>query len=512
MLTSAETERRLDRVLAELAPDALGDRTAKWRVLRLGLAVSLRSPVNPLWVPEGRSGSRAGGAEYRLTQVTGEGKKGDALEEADLTDALRAMLGVLHERDLFAPEHREGLFASLLEFHIERGLEELVRVWEEEHELGLALVRLLAPPGQALVQAVGELAAEQIVRAFLEQGVVVRNTQPAQPGPRLTHVPLYVPDATDYDRIVGGLNTLAFTLGLPQDSLSLDTGDGAGGSTGEAKTLTLLVPRPRETWQSPGYAALRAELGRVPAGLRLPLALGVNTRGQPLVLDLGQAPHVLIGGSTGSGKSVVLHGILCGLLLHSGEPLRLHLCDAKGTELGDYQGAPKVARVATRVEDIVEVVGGLVQTMDERFRELGARGLRDIVQAREQKLDWPCELLVLDELTDLLMQAPRAEADLVRLAQKGRGAGIHLILATQRPDAKTLPGNLRSNVPARVALAVQKATESTIILDERGAESLMPPGDMLVRWPGRPVQRAHGYLIRPEDLRHVLRAAQGARS
>jgi S-DNA-T family DNA segregation ATPase FtsK/SpoIIIE len=119
----------------------------------------------------------------------------------------------------------------------------------------------------------------------------------------------------------------------------------------------------------------------------------------------------------------------------------------------------------------------------------------------------PYHVVVVEELADLFSQSRAAEPPLVRLAQKGRAAGIHLILATQRPDAETLSGQLRSNIPSRIALTVQKSTESKIILDETGAERLTGRGDMLLRLAGEPTRRVHGVYILPDDVAATVREA-----
>ena len=509
--TSEDTERLIDRVVTGLAAEHVKDRAYKWRVMRLALAISLRLPVDPKASPKDlRPKSLKEGSEYRLQQVTGQGKSGgrDAAE-ADITDPLRAMLGLLHGLDLFGPEHRGDDFCYLLEFHIDRGLNTLKRRWDQDQDLYGALVHLLAPPNEELVKGLVQVEADRVVSGFLELGVVVQKRGNPVLGPRLTHLSLYVPDARDYDRILGGLNKLAFILGLPADSLAVLRNDTQGMPGEGAKTLTLQLPRPRETWTSPGYAQLRQALAQDSEERRLPIVLGVDTYGNTVLRDLTRAPHLLIGGSTGSGKSVALHGLLCGLLSLSPRGVRLHLCDAKGTELVAYRGAPQlVGEVASSAEQIYERIRHLVETMEQRFALLQGR-YRDIAEAQQAGQDLPYELLIVDELTDLLMQLPKAEDDLVRLAQKGRAAGIHLILATQRPDARTLTGNLRTNIPARIALAVQRGTESQIILDQKGAEALMPPGDMWISWPGVGLQRAHAFDIRPDDVDHAVRTARG---
>lgn len=512
--TSHRSEAIIERLLsADEISGGMSRGLFKWHALRLALAVSMRLPVDPKASPADliRDLPRDG-AEYRLQQVTGAGKIGRQPNDLDLTDALRAMLGVLHQRDLYAPlgdDSEPAPFESLLEFHIHRGLSTLQREHDATRDWHTALVRLLAPPTDEAKAEDANAAFGRVVSGLQELNIVVRPRGEPVVGPRLTHYPLFVPDPNDYDRILMGLNKLAFVLGLKEDTLTVSQGAPGGGAE-LGKVLTLAVPRPRESWSRPGYDALRRAIEGAPPGLRLPLALGVTPLGEPFVQDLAEAPHLLLGGSTGSGKSVALHGLLCGLLTVPPSRLRLHLCDAKGTELVAYRGVGQLynEEVATDPKAIHDRVLALVEHMETRFAALQARGHRDHYAAWDAgEQDEPSRVLVIDELTDLLMSRPQAEDQLVRLAQKGRAAGVHLLLATQRPDARTLTGNLRSNVPGRVALAVQRASESMIILGAKGAEALLPPGDMLVTLKNATPARAHAYDIRPDDVASAVRAA-----
>ena len=146
--------------------------------------------------------------------------------------------------------------------------------------------------------------------------------------------------------------------------------------------------------------------------------------------------------------------------------------------------------------------------MEQREVELAKAGTRDIDEARKAGLHWPRIVVVVEEMADLILQSGAVEEPLVRLAQKARAAGIHLVLATQRPDAQTFSGLLRSNVPSRIALTVQKGAESRIILDETGAEKLLGKGDMLVKLIGQAATRVHGVLIGQDDIANGVAAAK----
>lgn len=240
------------------------------------------------------------------------------------------------------------------------------------------------------------------------------------------------------------------------------------------------------------------------------LPLGVDTRGKPVVADLEVLPHLLVAGTTRSGKSVALHGMICGLLLRASvRETRLLLLDPKRNEFSLYDGTPHLlAPVLTEARHAVIALDWLTREMDSRYQQMNTLEVRNlegwrlklIEQSRllgrlpgnEEPISEPPPLLivVVDELADLMLQSNKAiEQPLVRLAQMGRAAGIHLILATQRPSRDVLTGLIKSNIPARLAFKVTSGTDSRIILDNTGAENLLGRGDGLFITPGHALQR-----------------------
>ena len=235
----------------------------------------------------------------------------------------------------------------------------------------------------------------------------------------------------------------------------------------------------------------------------------MDVLGEAVRIDLAEAPHLLVGGTTGSGKSVCLHALLLSLLWRlQPHDLQLVLIDPKRVELAQYAAFPHLQgrQVLEEIGDILESLGGLVEEMERRTLLLRQHGVANLAEGRAtNNIELPYIVVVVEELADLLFQSREAEAPLVRLAQKARAVGIHLVLATQRPDAETLTGLLRSNVPARIALSVRTGSESKIILDETGAEKLLGAGDMLLRSrAGAPVQRAHGVWVGSDDIKLCL--------
>jgi len=245
---------------------------------------------------------------------------------------------------------------------------------------------------------------------------------------------------------------------------------------------------------------------------KLPLALGKNTAGKPFVVDLARMPHLLIAGSTGSGKSVCLNVLITSLIFrHSPKDLRFIFIDPKILELSVYSDIPYLARpVVTKAKMAESVLAGAVNEMEERYRRLAMQSVRslDDYNAKvppEDKL--PYLLIVVDELADMMMSTSSAKIELLitRLAQMARAVGIHLILATQRPSVDVITGLIKANFSSRIAFQVASKVDSRTILDGNGAEKLLGMGDMLLLMAGEPEPiRIHGAWISSEETERVV--------
>jgi len=249
-------------------------------------------------------------------------------------------------------------------------------------------------------------------------------------------------------------------------------------------------------------------------GGRLPLALGRDTSGRPVVTDLARAPHLLIAGATGSGKSACINGVIVSLLMYHGpETLRFIMVDPKLVELPGYNHIPHmIGKVITDLEDVHGALTWLLLQMDDRyilFRENRARDIEayNRLARRRKKLE-PLHhiVLVVDELADLMMTAPEEiEKQLVRLAQMARATGIHLVLATQRPSTDVVTGLIKANFPSRIAFAVTSQVDSRVIMDTPGAEKLLGQGDMLFMRPDKAkIERVQGSYVTDSEIRRVV--------
>jgi S-DNA-T family DNA segregation ATPase FtsK/SpoIIIE len=243
---------------------------------------------------------------------------------------------------------------------------------------------------------------------------------------------------------------------------------------------------------------------------KLPLALGKDVNGTPVVADLTAMPHLLIAGATGAGKSVGLSAMICSILYKATPAdVRFLMIDPKRLELSVYEGIPHLlAPVVTDAKEAAARLRWIVGKMDERYKTLQAKQVRNIegynkAVAPEERL--PYWVVVVDELADLMMvSAGEVQTSLVRLAQIARAVGIHLIIATQRPSVDVVTGLIKANFPTRIAFQVASKVDSRTILDGNGAEQLLGRGDMIYVPPGANKQmRVHGAWVADEEVKAV---------
>jgi DNA segregation ATPase FtsK/SpoIIIE, S-DNA-T family len=245
---------------------------------------------------------------------------------------------------------------------------------------------------------------------------------------------------------------------------------------------------------------------------RLVLALGKDILGTPTVTDLAQIPHLLIAGATGSGKSVGLNSMICSILLNTTpQEVKFIMIDPKMLELSVYDGIPHlIAPVVTHPKKAAAALHWAVGEMERRYRVLAEHGVRGIESYNQAHAVQPLPyiVVVIDELADLMLVARReVEDSLTRLAQMARAAGIHLLVATQRPSVDVLTGIIKANFPARISFQVSSRTDSRTILDAIGAERLLGKGDMLFLPPGTSkLLRIHGAYVAEAEIKRLVAA------
>lgn len=234
----------------------------------------------------------------------------------------------------------------------------------------------------------------------------------------------------------------------------------------------------------------------------LTASIGKSLNNEEIQLNLLETPHLLVAGSTGSGKSCILNNIITSLVRKYDENyFRSILIDIKQVEFSQFRNIKQLATpIITDTEKAIDILNKMCQIMANRYSILSNNNCRNIEEYNKQTDDKLCYyLIVVDELADLFIQAPDIEQILCRLAQLGRAAGIHLILATQRPDRETITGRLKVNIPSRLALTVSSVYDSRIILDTTGAEKLTGKGDFILKMSNGETVRGQGALIKNID-------------
>jgi S-DNA-T family DNA segregation ATPase FtsK/SpoIIIE len=273
---------------------------------------------------------------------------------------------------------------------------------------------------------------------------------------------------------------------------------------------------------------LMSQKGEKIAKMKLPMFLGKDASGTPLIQDLAAMPHMLIAGTTGSGKSVCMNSIIMSFLYTKRpDELKLVLVDPKMVEMSQFRDIPHLmCPVVTEMAKAAAILEWAVTKMDERYELLAETGVRDIgsynglsfdeikerlnIVTEEEAARTPKKLpylvFVIDELADLMMTNKEVEGSIVRIAQKARAVGIHLILATQRPQANVVTGLIKSNMPCRVSFKVASGMDSRIVLDQKGGELLLGQGDMLFLSPRTSkLTRAQGVFVDDVEIRRSVK-------
>lgn len=295
----------------------------------------------------------------------------------------------------------------------------------------------------------------------------------------------------------------------------------------EARSLRVIAPMPGtscvgfEVANKTGEPVLFEDIISGPifseCGAQIPLVLGKSVTGDDRVVDLAQQPHLLVAGSTGSGKSVALHTMISGILASkTPDEVKLVLIDPKRLEFIGYTHVPHLfVPIVNDGAQTCRILRYLAEHMEERYQRMAAEGVRNIQEYHHMRgtLEMPYIVVVIDELADLMMVVGREiEAPLIRLAQMARAAGIHLIVATQRPSVDVLTGLVKVNFPARIAFKVASKTDARTILDQSGAEKLLGRGDLLFLDSRGVIERMQGAFIKNEEITSIVQCIKEQRT
>jgi len=335
-------------------------------------------------------------------------------------------------------------------------------------------------------------------------------------GPTITLYSIELAPGTKVSSINTVASDIARSLGAPNIRIVANT---AG-----RKTVGIEVPNPER--EIVRMKELMSSSKSEP--MKLPMFLGKDASGEPMIEDLTKMPHMLVAGTTGSGKSVCINSIIAGwMYTKRPDELKLILVDPKMVELSQFSDIPHLAcPVVTEMGRAAAILEWAVSKMEERYKIFKQLGVKDLLGFNEltedeiynimdpqtdlEKAKIPTKLpyivFIIDELADLMMTAKEVEQSIVRIAQKARAVGIHLILATQRPEAKVVTGLIKSNMPCRVAFKVSSGMDSRIVLDAKGAELLLGNGDMMYIAPSSTqVARSQGSFVSPKEIRAIVK-------
>lgn len=464
---------------------------SKYFALRVALAWALNAPCLPLespdWEHKRLEGER--GKEYHLEQITGKGK--DKKEDFDLL--IRAMLYIKHKdeldrekKDIFSDEKE---YLRILSRYIQRGLYELDNTYKSSDcfyqwcldNLDLQEARTFANHTESDKSAKSQTTSA--IKEYFKKLAIPINIVNECESYRHDIIKVELQDSTKFGIFEAKAKFLDQALGKRVYVVNCG-----------ARMYSLQIEKPKEQWRNLGLLEFKQGLEVLrKQNYALGIFAGMSVEKEPVCFDLKAAPHLLVGGTSGSGKSQLLKVIvLCLLQMPSVE---ITIIDPKaGASFAEFSGRENI-KILGDVDSANAFVESLAKEMDSRYA------------AHEQGQSWnnfSYKILIIDEVNDLIMQDKEVLHFLKRLGVKGRESKIHIIVASQRPDFNTL-GVLRSNLPSQIALRVSKDKESKIILDETGAEKLTGYGDMLIKLgDSSSLQRIIGIYLTEEEIHNQL--------
>ena len=484
-------------------PDFSDSDFPKYLVLRVALARALQSNKialdSPQWDSKRLSGDK--GKEYHLEQLTGKGKGKQEGKQEDFDMLIRSLLYIQHkeelERDNIDIFGSDKEYTEILSKYIKRGLYEIYHSWKNNdciYQWCLDNLALQAMQTHIKKESENVLSADNAYFERLQKyfrGFAINIQLINEEDSYRHHIcKIELTDPSKIQHFESKSKYLDKELGQTVLVEAVEQ---------MSRTYNIQIAKPQEQWQNLGLQEFKAGLAELKRhDFKLGIYAGNDIDKEMLCFDLAQAPHCFVAGTTGSGKTKFIQTMIVCLLQNPN--VEITVIDPKqGIDFRIFM--PKI-RFITDLEEVRDYLDEKIAEMESRFVQMSEAQSDDIV-----KLGLRYEVIIIDELKDLIDQEKKKELStpLGRLAQKARQAGIHLILGTQRPDSASFSGILRSNIPSRIALKVQKSTESKIILDEVGAEKLLGYGDMLVKMANMPKPKhIFSTLLQPDDIKSLI--------
>ncbi len=384
------------------------------------------------------------------------------------------------------------------------------------HLPGFDLLDVPAPPEARQLKEDLQASAKVLQETLMDFGIEVNVAQVEQ-GPVITRYELEPAPGVKVTKITGLADDIALALKAPSVRIIAPI-------PGKAR-VGVEVPNVRASFVGLREVLESSAFREAPS--KLTIAVGKDTAGHPLVADLGGMPHLLIAGTTGSGKTVCVNSLIMSLLLTSTpEEVKFLMVDPKMVELAVYNGLPHlIAPVQTDPKRVSKALNWVVLEMETRYKLFAKLGVRNIemyhqkVKAKELPVEelpssLPYLIVVIDELADLMMVArTEVETGIGRLAQLSRAVGIHMVLATQRPSVDVLTGVIKANFPARISFQVASKVDARTVLDQVGAEKLLGHGDLLFMKPGAAkLIRAQGCLVTDQEIERIVKFIKAQRT
>nr|CAH7713881.1 unnamed protein product [Callosobruchus chinensis] len=340
---------------------------------------------------------------------------------------------------------------------------------------------------------------EQVLSDFGVQGKIISVCY----GPVVTLYKLEPQAGTKSARVIGLADDIARSMSALSARISIIRGQNAMGIELPNKEREIVMLR--DLLESPEYQN---------ANLNLPIALGKEISGKPVIADLTKMPHLLVAGTTGSGKSVAINTMILSLVYRlSPDECKMIMIDPKMLELSIYDAIPHlITPVVTEPKKAVIALKWIVKEMENRYRMMSYLNVRNVINYNQKITEIPLKMetfpyivVIVDEMADLMLVAGKdIECSIQRLAQMARAAGIHIIMATQRPSVDVITGVIKANFPTRISFAVTSKIDSRTILGEQGAEQLLGMGDMLYMASGGKIIRVHGPFVSDDEVQNIV--------